>query len=186
MASGANSSPSRSPKLRVLARHSPAVPGIATASRSSPLTAVTHTPNRSAQGSLSAPLTCSTRQVPAPQMARLCPAPRPVLLLPAPHAAPHAPAPAPAAQNGSVGKPGFGLTPGELSSFSSSSSHSCRLARHPRRGSVPLPALAGLGGEKLRAAPSCCRREPGRGLPAGTEIPRRGGTVLRPPQIPIS
>ena len=133
-ATGVNSSPPRSPKPRALARRSPAVPGIAAASCSSPFTAVTRTPNRSAQGSLCAPLTCSTRQVPAPQTARVHPAHGLVPgrgLLRAPHAAPPAPAPAPAAGNGSVGKPGFGLAPGELSS-SSSSSHCCRLAWRPR------------------------------------------------------
>lgn len=39
-----------------------------------------------------------------------------------------APAPAATAGNSSVGKPGFGLMPGELGSSSSSSSHCCRLA----------------------------------------------------------
>ena len=39
---------------------------------------------------------------------------------------------------------------------------------------MPLAVPAGFGGEKFRAAPRCCCREPGRGLPAGTEIPWRG------------
>lgn len=97
-------------------------------------------------------------------------------LLRAPHAAPWVPAPASAVRKGSVGKLGFGphAWRAQFLLLLLLPLLQTRLAPTPR-----LDASRGAGSfrgvRNSRAAPWCCRREPGQGLPAGTETPRSRG-----------